>query len=160
MPCTPAHFNFFLSGSPSQGSQTFLQYYIKKNKKYWSDTYRNDGVLITLAPPKSCGYLNIRKKQRWPTNIPRSSIIPLKRRSVAQPGCRCQVGTTWAQDFSCQFFSYYMLARGMGHASQDFAMFELNILTIQLHFDFFRLIQLFQKLYKLPTINKIKNKHK
>ena len=42
-------------------------------------------------------------------------------------------------------------------------MFELNntcVLTIQLHFDIFRLIQVFQKLYKLPTINKIKNKHK
>ena len=66
-------------------------------------------------------------------------------------------------NFSWRFFSYYMLARGMGHAPQDFAMFEPNntcVLTIQLHFDFFRLIQLFQKLYKLPTINKIKNKHK
>ena len=49
------------------------------------------------------------------------------------------------------------------HAPQDFAMFEPNntcVLTIQLHFDFFRLIQLFQKLYKLPTINTIKNKQK
>ena len=42
--------------------------------------------------------------------------------------------------FSSQFFSYYMLARGMGHAPQDFAMFEPNntcVLTIQLHFGFF-----------------------
>ena len=74
----------------------------------------------------------------------------------------------WAQhgirlNFSWRFFSYYMLARRMGRAPQDFAMFELNntcVLRIQLHFDFFRLIQLFQKPYKLPTINKIKNKHK
>ena len=66
-------------------------------------------------------------------------------------------------NFSCQFFNYYMLARGMGHAPQDFAMFEPDntcVLTTQLHFDFLRLIQLFQKLYKLPTFNKIKNKHK
>ena len=44
--------------------------------------------------------------------------------------------------------SYYMLAKVMGHVPQDFAMFEPNnncVLTIQLHFDFFRLIQLFQK---------------
>ena len=43
-------------------------------------------------------------------------------------------------NFSRRFFSYYMLARGMGRAPQDFAMFEPNntcVLTIQLHFDFF-----------------------
>ena len=66
--------------------------------------------------------------------------------------------------FSWQFFSYYMLAMGHGaYAPQDFAMFEPNntcILTIQLHLGFFRLIQLFKKPYKLPTINKIKNKPK
>ena len=43
------------------------------------------------------------------------------------------------------------------HGPQDFAMFELNntcVLTIQLHFDFFRMIQLFQKPYTLRTIKK------
>jgi len=37
-----------------------------------------DGVERKRCPPKSCGYLNMRKKYRCPTNMPISSIIPLE----------------------------------------------------------------------------------
>lgn len=40
-------------------------------------TYKKLGVCRNCLPPKSCGYLNIRKKQRWPTKIPSSSYQPL-----------------------------------------------------------------------------------
>ena len=34
------------------------------------------GVERRLGPPKSWGYLNIRKKYMWPIRIPHSSITP------------------------------------------------------------------------------------
>ena len=38
--------------------------------------YMNCGVDSRLGPPKSCGYLNMRKKYMWPIRMPMSSMIP------------------------------------------------------------------------------------
>ena len=44
-----------------------------------TNTYKISGVCKNWRPPKSCGYLNIRKKYKCPTRIPINSLMPLKR---------------------------------------------------------------------------------
>ncbi len=39
-------------------------------------SYRTLGVASRLGPPKSCGYLNMRKKYRCPMRMPISSMTP------------------------------------------------------------------------------------
>lgn len=41
-------------------------------------TYKMFGTERSCTPPKSWGYLNMRKKYRCPTTMPNSSIIPLQ----------------------------------------------------------------------------------
>ena len=54
------------------------------------------GVLISVLPPKSCGYLNIRKKYKCPTMIPRSSENPLQS-DINREITRC--GDLWLSEW-------------------------------------------------------------
>lgn len=79
MPPIPA--NVFKRGYASPFSSLIavsLEDYAKEMTCLKNKTYRNRGVVRKFLPPKSIGYLNIKKKYRCPTRFPISSLMMLQ----------------------------------------------------------------------------------